>query len=89
MVAAIGSLGTSGKSTDALARACYDYGFDPTDAYLPRELVEAMGIKVDGMNLAEFAACDARWYYEVQAAQQAYQQGRSARQQSDQKKAAM
>jgi hypothetical protein len=48
-----------------------------------------MGISLTGMNLADYAACDAKWYYEVQAVQQAYQQGRSARQDADQRKAAM
>lgn len=48
-----------------------------------------MGIKIDGMNLAEYAACDAQWFYEVHAVQQAYQQGRQARQDADQRKAAM
>ena len=45
-----------------------------------------MNVKIDGMTLAEYAACDAQWFYEVQAAQQAYHQGRQARQQADQRK---
>ncbi len=45
-----------------------------------------MGISLSGMNLTDFAQCDAQWYCEVQAVQEAFQQGRKARQDADARK---
>lgn len=48
-----------------------------------------MGITLTGMSLTDYANCDAQWYCEVQAVQQAYQQGRQARQNADARKREM
>lgn len=45
-----------------------------------------MGITLTGMNLADYAQCDAQWYHEIDAVQTAFRQGQQARRDVDSKK---